>query len=281
MSILFVLIVFGITAGTGVLAVGIMIGIHLGRKTRTRLSHKDPTAPSQGDPLLAREITSGQLPKSNSGDGLDGQSAAEEIEQLRSHQNDLQDRLCDAEVRMKRQAEQINDYLTEARTDELTGLPNRRAIERLCALEIEKGVSRSSPLVITIVDVDHFKRINDRFGHSAGDETLRAIARAFKEHLNPDSTAARFGGEEFLIVSRSSLEDTVKDLEQMRVRLSRHPLQIGADKTPISISAGICEILPETSFELAMRRADQALYEAKRGGRNSVWWHDGSRVIRH
>ena len=102
-----------------------------------------------------------------------------------------------------------------------------------------------------------------------------------KEHLNPDSTAARFGGEEFLIVSRSSLEDTVKDLEQMRVRLSRHPLQIGADKIPISISAGICEILPETSFELAMRRADQALYEAKRGGRNSVWWHDGSRVIRH
>ena len=281
MSILFVLIVFGITAGTGVLAVGIMIGIHLGRKTRTRLSHKDPTAQSQGDPLLAREITSGELPKSNSGDGLDGQSAAEEIEQLRSHQNDLQDRLCDAEVRMKRQAEQINDYLTEARTDELTGLPNRRAIERRCALEIEKGVSRSSPLVITIVDVDHFKRINDRFGHSAGDETLRAIARAFKEHLNPDSTAARFGGEEFLIVSRSSLEDTVKDLEQMRVRLSRHPLQIGADKTPISISAGICEILPETSFELAMRRADQALYEAKRGGRNSVWWHDGSRVIRH
>ena len=67
----------------------------------------------------------------------------------------------------------------------------------------------------------------------------------------------------------------------MRVRLSRHPLQIGADKTPISISAGICEILPETSFELAMRRADRALYEAKRGGRNSVWWHDGSRVIRH
>ena len=281
MSILFVLIVFGITAGTGVLVVGITIGIHLGRKARTRLSHIDPTAPSQRDPLLAREITSGELPKSNSGDGLDGQSAAEEIEQLRSHQNDLQDRLCDAEVRMKRQAEQINDYLTEARTDELTGLPNRRAIERLCALEIEKGVSRSSPLVITIVDVDHFKRINDRFGHAAGDETLRGIARAFKEHLNPDSTAARFGGEEFLIVSRSSLEDTVKDLEQMRVRLSRHPLQIGADKIPISISAGICEILPETSFELAMRRADQALYEAKRGGRNSVWWHDGSRVIRH
>lgn len=281
MSILFVLIVFGITAGTGVLVVGIMIGIHLGKKARTRLSHQDPTAPSQRDPLLAREITSGELPKSNSGDGLDGQSAAEEIEQLRSHQNDLQDRLCDAEVRMKRQAEQINDYLTEARTDELTGLPNRRAIERLCALEIEKGVSRSSPLVITIVDVDHFKRINDRFGHSAGDETLRAIARAFKQHLNPDSTAARFGGEEFLIVSRSSLEDTVKDLEQMRVRLSRHPFQIGADKIPISISAGLCEILPETSFELAMRRADQALYEAKRGGRNSVWWHDGSRVIRH
>ncbi|MEC7680317.1 MAG: GGDEF domain-containing protein [Planctomycetota bacterium] len=280
MSILFVLIVFGITAGTGVLAVGIMIGIYLGRKTRTRLSHKHPIAPSQRDSLPATEITSAELPKSNSADSLDGQSAAEEIELLRSHQNDLQDRLCDAELRMKRQAEQINDYLTEARTDELTGLPNRRAIERLCALEIEKGVSSSRPLVITIVDVDHFKRINDRFGHSAGDETLRAIARAFKDHLNSDSTAARFGGEEFLIVSRSSLEDTVKDLEQMRVRLSRHPLQIGADKTPISISAGICEILPETSFELAMRRADQALYEAKRGGRNSVWWHDGSRVIR-
>jgi len=281
MSILFVLIVFGITAGTGVLVVGITIGIHLGRKSSSRLSHKYPKAPPQRDSVRVGEIASVEPPKSNSDNSLESQSATEEIEVLRSHQNELQDRLCDAELRVKRQAEQINDYLTEARTDELTGLPNRRAIERLCALEIEKGVSISSPLVITIVDVDHFKRINDRFGHSAGDETLRAIARAFKEHLNPDSTAARFGGEEFLIVSRSSLEDTVKDLEQMRVRLSRHPLQIGADKTPISISAGICEILPETSFELAMRRADQALYEAKRGGRNSVWWHDGSRVIRH
>ena len=281
MSILFVLIVFGITAGTGVLVVGITIGIHLGRKSSSRLSHKYPKAPPQRDSVRVGEIASVEPPKSNSDNSLESQSATEEIEVLRSHQNELQDRLCDAELRVKRQAEQINDYLTEARTDELTGLPNRRAIERLCALEIEKGVSISSPLVITIVDVDHFKRINDRFGHSAGDETLRAIARAFQEHLNPDSTAARFGGEEFLIVSRSSLEDTVKDLEQMRVRLSRHPLQIGADKIPISISAGICEILPETSFELAMRRADQALYEAKRGGRNSVWWHDGSRVIRH
>lgn len=280
MSILFVLIVFVITAGTGFLAVGIMIGIHLGRKPRTRLSQKNPKSLSPRNSLPNREVASGEPSKSKSGDSLDGQSAAEEIEVLRSHQNELQDRLCDAELRMKRQAEQIHDYLTEARTDELTGLPNRREIERRCALEIEKGVSGSSPLVITIVDVDHFKRINDRFGHSAGDETLRAIARAFKEHLNSDSTAARFGGEEFLIVSRSSLQDTVKDVEEMRVRLSRHPLQIGAEKTPISISAGICEILPETSFELAMRRADQALYEAKRGGRNSVWWHDGSRVIR-
>lgn len=281
MSIFFALIFFGVTTAIGFMAMGITIGIHLGQKRRSRLSHTSPKDPSQDDSLPDWEIPSSESPKSNSGDSLREQSPAEEIEVLRSHQNDLQDRLCDAELRMKRQAEQINDYLTEARTDELTGLPNRRAIERLCALEIEKGVSSSSPLVITIVDVDHFKRINDRFGHSAGDETLRAIARALKEHLNPDSTAARFGGEEFLIVSRSSLEDTVKDLEQMRVRLSRHPLPIGADKTPISISAGICEILPETSFELAMRRADQALYEAKRGGRNSVWWHDGSRVIRH
>ena len=126
----------------------------------------------------------------------------------------LETQLVDAQQRLSRQSQQIHEYLTEARTDELTGLPNRRAIERIAKQELSGDSSTSTTTILAIVDIDHFKKVNDIYGHAAGDATLRFVANQLQQELSPHATVARFGGEEFLILMRSSMNDSTGQLEK-------------------------------------------------------------------
>jgi diguanylate cyclase (GGDEF)-like protein/PAS domain S-box-containing protein len=154
--------------------------------------------------------------------------------------------------------EQVRDM---ARRDALTGLPNRRALEEQLPQAMARARRRRSSLSVAILDIDHFKDYNDTYGHLAGDEVLRACAKAWDSALRAEDTIARFGGEEFLVLLPDTPpEEAGETVERLRA------------KTPMgqSCSAGLaCWDYAESIDEL-LGRADQALYLAKAGGRDQM-----------
>jgi diguanylate cyclase (GGDEF)-like protein/PAS domain S-box-containing protein len=152
----------------------------------------------------------------------------------------------------------VHDMATH---DSLTGLPNRRALEELLPREMARARRSQLPLSVAIVDIDHFKVYNDTHGHLAGDEVLRACARAWDESLRGGDTILRFGGEEFLVLLLDTApEEAAEVLERLRAR------------TPMdqTCSAGLaCWDFVESVDDL-LSRADQALYLAKAGGRDQL-----------
>lgn len=153
----------------------------------------------------------------------------------------------------------------EARRDALTGLANRRRLEHLLQLELASA-STGSPLAAVLIDLDHFKELNDTYGHEVGDEALRAAAAALARECGNTAVAGRWGGEEFLVVSpRTSLEQGALLAERLRAAIARCHVQ-----SHLTASLGVA-VAYETSQRAALlRNADRAMYRAKNGGRNQV-----------
>ncbi len=179
--------------------------------------------------------------------------------------------------RMRRR---LRDGLRESVTDALTGLYNRRYaepyMERLAA---GAGESGTRPFAVVLADIDHFKEVNDRFGHKAGDAVLMAVADLLRDNLRARDLVARFGGEEFLIVMPDTRESEAQMVaERLRRRLAEAPIGAPGMERPIhvSISLGVCvdkprdDIRPTDHVARMVERADRALYAAKSGGRNRV-----------
>jgi len=157
-------------------------------------------------------------------------------------------------------------------TDALTGLPNRRSTERALASAITVAERTGGPFAIAVVDIDHFKRFNDRFGHDAGDLVLKSVAGVIRDRLRPGDHAGRWGGEEFLVVlPGASLEDGARVLERVRRSVEALEIDWGGQTLGVTLSAGI-SAYPEVirSPSTAVSSADAALYKAKRSGRNAV-----------
>jgi diguanylate cyclase (GGDEF)-like protein len=152
-----------------------------------------------------------------------------------------------------------------SRTDQLSGLSNRRAF--LDTFEIADRKEKA----LLVFDIDHFKAINDRFGHSAGDLVIVSVAEVLSSVFTLHARAARIGGEEFavLLCDRSLAEAmALAEIARMRVEALRLPHE---DETiTLTMSCGVTTLLPEEGFTSAFSRADRALYKAKHGGRNSV-----------
>ncbi len=158
-----------------------------------------------------------------------------------------------------------------AMTDELTGLPNRRAV--LARLDFALRTPSSRLCAALIVDIDHFKEINDRHGHPAGDEVLKLMAAALRSSVGEPSFCGRLGGEEFLIVlTDTGLEAARDSAERFRERVEAIDVRLGgAGRRRITVSVGVADGKPgEDTPSTLLRRADAALYAAKRGGRNCV-----------
>jgi diguanylate cyclase (GGDEF)-like protein len=157
-------------------------------------------------------------------------------------------------------------------TDTLTGLPNRRNTERVLTSIIAVGERTGSPFAVAVADVDHFKRVNDRYGHDAGDLALRTVARVIRDTIRPGDHAGRWGGEEFLIVlPAASLEDAARAVERVRRSVEAAEFEWEGRPLSVTISAGVTAY-PELirNAAAAVASADAALYKAKRGGRNTV-----------
>ena len=165
--------------------------------------------------------------------------------------------------------EQLEAARGDARSDALTGLPNRRALLEDFATLKESG----TPLCLAVCDIDHFKRINDRFGHPVGDRVLRAIGSALAETCG-GAFVTRYGGEEFAVLFRGSgLDDAVATLDRARAIVAAKRYKMRADDTPlgsVTFSAGIVSVVPGEDFEGAFDRADALLYAAKNDGRNQI-----------
>lgn len=154
-------------------------------------------------------------------------------------------------------------------TDELTGAYNRRKFMEALALALNFYKARRTPAVVMLMDVDYFKNINDSFGHIEGDKVLRGIAGCVMAHLREGDVFARFGGEEFaLLLPNTSIKAAERVAERLRLSIADGALLSDASQA-VTISMGISAIQPtDQAIETILYRADHALYEAKRSGRN-------------
>jgi len=163
-------------------------------------------------------------------------------------------------------------------TDPLTGWNNRRYLEARLREEIARSRRSGSPIACLMIDVDHFKSVNDRFGHLAGDEVLRGVARRIARQVRGSDVAARYGGEEFVILLPGTDAHAAAALaERIRAAVAERPFELGGGREPlpVTVSVGVAEhgpVSPEgaDAGEALLARADAALYAAKSGGRNMV-----------
>lgn len=165
----------------------------------------------------------------------------------------------------------IEDQRQKALTDPLTGLPNRAALSERLELEVARVQRFGGELLLAVLDVDHFKRINDDYGHLAGDKVLKIIAGELAKRLRKTDFIARFGGEEFVVLLPSTpLDGGQQLLEALRTSVERIPFHFKGEPLVITCSAGLTQFRAGERNEAAFERADQALYRAKRGGRNRL-----------
>ncbi len=158
-----------------------------------------------------------------------------------------------------------------ATTDGLTGLLNRRAFLSSLAGELKRAERRGQPLSVMIADVDHFKKVNDKYGHAAGDIVLTSLAMAIHEDVRTEDLVCRYGGEEFaLALPDTPLDSALIVAERLRWHVSKTCVFYGDISIPLAISIGVYQVEPGTGIEQALLQADRALYEAKRAGRNRV-----------
>lgn len=159
-----------------------------------------------------------------------------------------------------------------ARTDPLTGTCNRRTFFNLAEREMGRRTRLGQDIVVVLLDIDHFKLVNDRHGHAVGDKVLVEVARRMGDAIRVQDVLARLGGEEFgILLPDTSLAQGVELAERLRQLTATEPFDASGAPLPVTISLGVAAVASgECNIDDAMRRADAALYRAKHGGRNQV-----------
>jgi diguanylate cyclase (GGDEF)-like protein len=164
----------------------------------------------------------------------------------------------------------VTAHKTAASTDPLTGMFNRRGFAEASARVIEREASAGRPVTVMIFDIDHFKSINDRFGHPAGDEVLKLFATVVIGNLRISDLSGRIGGEEFAALLPCSLEEGVLVAERVREAFETSGIVVEEGPVDTTVSIGVAGGPAGTELEVLLASADTALYQAKRGGRNRV-----------
>ena len=171
----------------------------------------------------------------------------------------------------------VRDGLNAALTDPLTGLYNRRYFEPHLAKVTEQARKTGRGFAVMMIDIDHFKQINDRYGHAAGDKVLIALSDRLCENLRAIDTVARVGGEEFMVaMPRTSVRQVKLAADRLRRMINHAKFDIGSDYAPISVTISVGVAVSEKkglrtcSVQDMCKTADQALYAAKSAGRNQV-----------
>ncbi|MGY2441515.1 diguanylate cyclase [Pseudomonas sp. SDO52101_S400] len=183
--------------------------------------------------------------------------------------------LAERVAHMEQEALGYREHLEEQRQkaliDPLTGLPNRAAWSERLDQEIAQWQQHGNTLSLAMLDLDHFKRINDNYGHLAGDKVLKIIATVLRKRLRGSDFIARFGGEEFVLLLPATTPAVgAKLLETLRAAIEACPFHFKGERVTITISMGLASFRSGEHSDLVLKRADQALYRAKNAGRNRV-----------
>lgn len=195
----------------------------------------------------------------------DMQRSRDEMEETRRQVEASENKIKALEAELDRTTSLVQE-------DFLTGTLNRRGMEEAFAREFARSERARTPLCVGLLDIDHFKRLNDTYGHSVGDEALIHLVRVVKEALRPTDVIARFGGEEFVIIlPETGVEEGTKTLTRLQRELTKKFFLNNNEKVLITFSAGIALRQPAESADAVIARADQALYKAKEAGRNRVF----------
>lgn len=168
--------------------------------------------------------------------------------------------------RVERQRERARNL---SLIDALTALPNRRLIGKRIRLELKRFLKYKEDLHIAIADIDHFKQINDTYGHKAGDLILRNVASILEDNLRPTDFVGRYGGEEFLIILPNTTTENCR-IALGRIRRTVEGARLIKARKKATISIGVTRAKTNDTFESVFKRADKALYKAKRRGRNKI-----------
>jgi diguanylate cyclase len=188
----------------------------------------------------------------------------------------MQEQLDTAEQRLQVQARQIESHAVEARTDALTQVANRRALDDEIRRCVDEFTGCGLTSTIMLIDVDHFKKFNDTHGHQAGDEVLRGVARVLRTSVGEGGLVARYGGEEFAIVFAGlSSKAVLAQAEGARQAIAGTSFRFAGRELFVTASAGVADILAGNGEKELIRRADEALYSSKKAGRNCGHYNDG------
>jgi diguanylate cyclase len=183
--------------------------------------------------------------------------------------------LAERVAHMEQEALGYREHLEEQRQkaliDPLTGLPNRAAWSERLDQEVSQWQQHGNTLLLAMLDLDHFKRINDNYGHLAGDKVLKIIASVLRKRLRGTDFIARFGGEEFVLLMPATVPAVgAKLLENLRASIEACPFHFKGEPVTITLSMGLTAFRPGEHSDAVLKRADQALYRAKHAGRNRV-----------
>ena len=192
------------------------------------------------------------------------------VESNRRLENDL----VVSRYKLETQAQELDRTRKEARTDGLCNVGNRKAVDETLAFMVSRYYSQQASFGLMLIDIDHFKRINDTFGHQAGDEVLTSIALALKECVRPQDFVGRLGGDEFCILLEGLSEKDAKTVgSRVRSAIELYDFSINdaGQSTVVTMSMGLAVIRPEDDVASLYERADQALYKSKQLGRNRLY----------
>lgn len=188
----------------------------------------------------------------------------------------LQAELVAARAEIDEHRAKVKELTAEARTDVLTGLSNRRALMEDLERRFEQWRRHKVPLSLIMLDIDHFKSINDRYTHAGGDIALRHLGEQLRAALRQMDVPARYGGEEFaVILPGTRLPDAINVAERLRATIAASSFTYEEQTLQITASLGLATVDASDTVSTIIERADQALYAAKQAGRNRAYVHDG------
>jgi len=198
------------------------------------------------------------------------------VEKLVKANEAMQAQLQSAEERLQDQAREMESHVLEARTDALTKLFNRRAFDDEMKRAEDEANKNGRATCVLMMDVDHFKKFNDTYGHQAGDEVLRGVARVLKKNLAGKEIVCRYGGEEFVVIfPGADIEAARTGAERARAAIAEEIFEFEGMDLRVTASAGLAQLQPAETGDALVKRADDALYVCKEAGRNNGHWHDG------
>ncbi len=286
LSYLLIAVFFGACGATA----GILIGRRFGSKA---VSSAEESADSAKEALrriqriaesMASDLHSHQSVVSAADSKLKGIDLEEDgiealvdiVADLMENNARIQHQLSEAETKLDQLAREMISHQEEARTDALTGCANRRAFdEELAELHLAYH-DRGVPFTLVMLDIDHFKRVNDEHGHGVGDEVLRMMGRVLRNHVRGADIVSRYGGEEFAILMPGvTVRQACFAAESLRTVVASQVVSFPNGALKVTASFGVAATLEGDSAEDVKRRSDDALYSAKNAGRNCVYWHDG------